>query len=75
MNGIWSEFAEEGLDNNNYNDELRGIKKVDVVEEIARMNMEERRVFVRDFAKKWPDLARSISNSIDIEIRDNELYG
>ena len=63
MNGIWSEFAEEGLN------------KVDVVEEIARMNMEERRVFVREFAKKWPDLARSISNSIDIEIRDNELYG
>ena len=63
MKGIWSEFAEEGLN------------KVDVVEEIARMNMEERRVFVREFAKKWPDLARSISNSIDIEIRDNELYG
>ena len=47
----------------------------EIVENIARMNEEERKQFVRSIVKKWPDLAMSISNKIDQEIYDVKNYG
>ena len=38
-----------------------------VVENIAQMNLEQRNLFVNTFVKKWPDLARSLTNMITLE--------
>ena len=37
------------------------------VENIARMNIEERDSFVKTLVTKWPDLATSVNNMITLE--------
>jgi len=40
----------------------------DVVEQIARMNQQQRDQFVHDFVTTWPQLANQIKDAIQIEI-------
>ena len=40
----------------------------DVVEQIARMNQQQRDEFVHDFVTTWPQLAYDIKEAIQIEI-------
>tara|TARA_B100000927_G_scaffold274612_1_gene253964 strand:- start:2251 stop:2427 length:177 start_codon:yes stop_codon:yes gene_type:complete len=44
----------------------------DTVENIARMDIQERDTFVKTLVTKWPDLATSVNNMITLEqmIRD-----
>ena len=39
----------------------------DTVENIARMNIQERDSFVKTLVIKWPDLATSVNNMITLE--------
>ena len=38
-----------------------------IVEAIARMNIEQRDTMVKELVEKWPDMANSISNMITLE--------
>ena len=39
----------------------------DTVENIARMDIQERDIFVKTLVTKWPDLATSVNNMITLE--------
>ena len=39
----------------------------ETVENIARMNIQERDTFVKTLVTKWPDLATSVNNMITLE--------
>ena len=39
----------------------------ETVENIARMNIQERDSFVKTLVTKWPDLATSVNNMITLE--------
>ncbi len=41
---------------------------IDVTEQIARMDQQQRDDFVHNFVSKWPELANEIKESIQIEI-------
>ena len=51
----------------NVNDVMNEVMADNVVENIAQMNLEQRNLFVNTFVKKWPDLARSLTNMITLE--------
>jgi|TARA_B110000438_G_scaffold189360_1_gene180998 hypothetical protein len=40
-----------------------------VVEQIARMDLNERNDFVQCLVFKWPHMAQSLSNMVDLEVR------
>ena len=40
----------------------------DVIETIARMDLEQRNEFVSSLVKKWPHMAESIGNGIGLEL-------
>ena len=42
-----------------------------IVEEIARLNLNERHDFVEKLTDKWPDMAISLSNSIGLQTMIN----
>tara|TARA_B100000683_G_scaffold269981_1_gene308008 strand:- start:579 stop:737 length:159 start_codon:yes stop_codon:yes gene_type:complete len=44
----------------------------DVIETIARMNMEERAEFISSLVEKWPHMAESLSNMIGLELIINK---
>jgi|TARA_B100001057_G_C22697567_1_gene890354 hypothetical protein len=43
----------------------------ELVEMIARMNLEQRSDFVQALVKKWPHMAESLGNSIGFELMIN----
>lgn len=43
----------------------------ELVEMIARMNIEQRADFVQTLVKKWPHMAESLGNSIGFELMIN----
>ena len=47
----------------------------DVVESIARMDANERDMFVRSMVSKWPALTREITTCLENEMYDQEHYG
>ena len=49
------------------NEVMNEVMADNVVENIAQMNLEQRNLFVNTFVKKWPDLARSLTNMITLE--------
>ena len=49
------------------NEVMNEVMADNVVENIAQMNLEQRNLFVNTFVKKWPDLARSLTNVITLE--------
>ena len=51
----------------NVNEVMNEVMADNVVENIAQMNLEQRNLFVNTFVKKWPDLARSLTNMITLE--------
>ena len=51
----------------NINEVMNEVMADNVVENIAQMNLEQRNLFVNTFVKKWPDLARSLTNMITLE--------
>ena len=51
----------------NVNEVMNEVMADNVVEYIAQMNLEQRNLFVNTFVKKWPDLARSLTNMITLE--------
>mgnify|MGYP001490505969 FL=1 len=47
----------------------------ETVENIARMNIQERDTFVKTLVTKWPDLATSVNNMITLEqMVQDKLY-
>ena len=47
----------------------------DTVENIARMDIQERDIFVKTLVTKWPDLATSVNNMITLEqMVQDKLY-
>ena len=40
----------------------------EMVEKLARMNLEQRDEFIKTLVKKWPHMAESIGNGIGLEI-------
>ena len=47
----------------------------ETVENIARMNIQERDTFVKTLVTKWPDLAISVNNMITLEqMVQDKLY-
>ena len=46
-------------------------KADDVVETLARMDLEQRNEFVSSLVKKWPHMAESLGNSIGFELMIN----
>ena len=47
----------------------------DTVENIARMDIQERDIFVKTLVTKWPDLAISVNNMITLEqMVQDKLY-
>ena len=47
----------------------------ETVENIARMNIQERDSFVKTLVTKWPDLATSVNNMITLEqMVQDKLY-
>ena len=51
----------------NVNEVMNEVMADNIVENIAQMNLEQRNLFVNTFVKKWPDLARSLTNMITLE--------
>ena len=51
----------------NVNEVMNEVMADNVVENNAQMNLEQRKLFVNTFVKKWPDLASSVSNMITLE--------
>ena len=49
------------------NEVMNEVMANNIVENIAQMNLEQRNLFVNTFVKKWPDLARSLTNMITLE--------
>jgi len=48
------------------------VDKNEMVEAIARMDLQQRNDFVECLVEKWPDLATSLSNSIAFQRQINE---
>ena len=47
----------------------------ETVENIARMDIQERDIFVKTLVTKWPDLATSVNNMITLEqMVQDKLY-
>ena len=44
----------------------------DIVETLARMDLEQRNEFVSSLVKKWPHMAESLSNMIGLELIINK---
>ena len=40
----------------------------EMVEKLARMNLEQRDEFIKTLVKKWPHMAESIGNGIGLEL-------
>ena len=47
-------------------------KSDEVVETLARMDLEQRNEFVSSLVKKWPHMAESLSNMIGLELIINK---
>ena len=47
----------------------------EVVESIARMDANERDMFVRSMVSKWPALTRQITTCLENEMYDQKHYG
>jgi len=43
-----------------------------VVEQLARMDLDERNDFIQCLVFKWPHMAQSLANMVDFEIRLNQ---
>ena len=44
----------------------------EMVEKLARMNLEQRDEFIKTLVKKWPHMAESLSNMIGLELIINK---
>ena len=42
---------------------------IDIVEQLARMDLIERDQFIKDLVWKWPHMALSLSNSIGLQLQ------
>ena len=45
----------------------------ELVEQIARMDLNQRDDFIKTLVRKWPDMATSLSNMIGLEIQIQEM--
>ena len=45
---------------------------IDLVEQLARMDLTERDRFIKDLVRKWPHMAQSLSNMIGLELQIQE---
>ena len=45
---------------------------IDLVEQLARMDLTERDRFIKDLVRKWPQMAQSLSNMIGLELQIQE---
>ncbi len=43
--------------------------KIDIVEQLARMDLTERDEFIKSLVWKWPHMALSLSNSIGLQLQ------
>jgi len=46
---------------------------IDLVEQLARMDLTQRDNFIKSLVEKWPHMAQSLSNSIGLELQIQDI--